>query len=281
MAGTWATERPTGAAWRCRPGLSRADRAREQDETAGGHDRRLVRLADGRTATASICLRLPAKARRVYAYLRWSIDGGTEERYVGQVNEPSRCKNLVDAWRIAQERDITRMSLPAESPIKTPGESWVSSPAVRAVMRGNKGRDTKPERRLRSAAHALGLRYRVGARPLPSVRRTADLVFVRAKVAVFLDGCFWHGCPDHHRPAKRNSEFWTTKIEGNRERDKETNRLLAEAGWLAVRIWEHEDAVDAAEQVSAIVRKRRVRHNSRVERSYSAATPRGRWTGSP
>ena len=81
-------------------------------------------------------------------------------------------------------------------------ESWASSPASRAVMRANRGRDTRPERALRSAAHARGLRYRVNVRPVEEVRRTADLVFPVVKVAAFLDGCFWHGCSEHYRPAK-------------------------------------------------------------------------------
>jgi DNA mismatch endonuclease (patch repair protein) len=133
-------------------------------------------------------------------------------------------------------------------------ESWASSEAVRAVMRANKGRDTRPERALRSAVHGLGLRYRVGIRPLPATRRTADLVFTRAKVAVFLDGCYWHGCPQHHRPSTKNSEFWTAKIDGNRARDAETDQLLAAAGWRVIRVWEHENPTDAAHRIAEVVR---------------------------
>lgn len=133
-------------------------------------------------------------------------------------------------------------------------DSWASSAAVRAVMRGNKSRDTKPELALRSAVHARGMRYRVGVRPLPQIRRTADVVFTKAKVAVFLDGCFWHGCPEHHRPAKRNSDFWESKIKGNVARDAETDTRLQEAGWQVIRIWEHEDPVAAAERIQKAVR---------------------------
>jgi DNA mismatch endonuclease (patch repair protein) len=75
-------------------------------------------------------------------------------------------------------------------------ESWASSDGVRASMRANRGRDTNPEVALRSAVHALGLRYRVAWRPIKGLRRTADLVFPTERVAVFLDGCFWHGCPN-------------------------------------------------------------------------------------
>jgi DNA mismatch endonuclease (patch repair protein) len=124
-------------------------------------------------------------------------------------------------------------------------------------MQSNKGRDTKPEVALRSAIHALGLRYRVSARPLDGLRRTADLVFPKAKVAVFLDGCFWHGCPEHHTLAVTNAKFWADKVEGNRHRDRETDALLAAAGWVSVRVWEHEDPNEAAHRVRDVVAERR------------------------
>lgn len=126
-------------------------------------------------------------------------------------------------------------------------------------MQSTKGRDTKPERALRSAVHALGLRYRVSAKPLADLRRTADLVFPRAKVAVFLDGCFWHGCPEHHTVATANARFWADKVDGNRKRDRDTDGRLADAGWVSIRIWEHEDPHVAARQVEEVVRARTVR----------------------
>lgn len=122
-------------------------------------------------------------------------------------------------------------------------------------MQANKGRDTKPELALRRAAHALGLRYRVSARPMPAIRRTADLVFTRRKVAVFLDGCFWHGCPDHHTKAATNAGYWAEKVRRNRERDAETDRLLQEAGWTVIRVWEHEDPTEAASKIAELVRE--------------------------
>jgi DNA mismatch endonuclease (patch repair protein) len=121
-------------------------------------------------------------------------------------------------------------------------------------MQANRGRDTKPELALRRAAHALGLRYRVSARPLPAIRRTADMVFTKAKVAVFLDGCFWHGCPEHHTRSASNAEYWAEKVRRNRERDTETDRLLTEAGWIVIRIWEHEDPVNAAARIASAVK---------------------------
>ncbi len=137
-------------------------------------------------------------------------------------------------------------------------DSWASSPGARARMQSNKSRDTKPELALRSAVHALGLRYRVSAKPLGDLRRTADLVFPRAKVAVFLDGCFWHGCPEHHTVASANARFWAEKVEGNRARDRDTDGRLAAAGWVSVRIWEHEDPRTAARRVDEVVRARGV-----------------------
>src|SRR3978361_230575 len=119
-------------------------------------------------------------------------------------------------------------------------DSWACSPEARAGMQSNKSRDTKPELALRSAVHALGLRYRVSAKPLAGGRRTADLVVPRAKVAVFLDGCFCHACPQHHTVASANPKFWPDKVEGNRARDQNTDERLAAAGWGSVRIWAHE-----------------------------------------
>lgn len=128
-------------------------------------------------------------------------------------------------------------------------------------MQGNRARDTKPELALRSAVHALGLRYRVAVRPLPQLRRTADMVFTSAKVAVFLDGCFWHGCAEHHTVAATNAGFWAQKVRTNRERDRDTDRRLTEAGWLSVRVWEHENPEEAAQAIALIVRERRTTTN--------------------
>jgi DNA mismatch endonuclease (patch repair protein) len=121
-------------------------------------------------------------------------------------------------------------------------------------MQSNKGRDTSPELALRSAAHRLGMRYRVSVRPLKDLRRTADLVFTKAKVAVFLDGCFWHGCPEHHTVAATNAAYWAEKVDANRARDRDTDRRLGEAGWTSIRVWEHEDPTEAAKRIQAAVR---------------------------
>lgn len=131
--------------------------------------------------------------------------------------------------------------------------SWASSPGVRRSMQSNMGRDTKPEVALRRAVHALGLRYYVNKRPIPTVRRTADLVFPRVRLAVFVDGCFWHGCPDHHTVAKTNAQYWADKVATNRRRDTDTNARLAAAGWTVVRVWEHEPVNEAAAHIAAVV----------------------------
>jgi DNA mismatch endonuclease (patch repair protein) len=130
-------------------------------------------------------------------------------------------------------------------------------------MQANTGRDTKPELALRRAVHALGLRYYVNRRPIRSVRRTADLLFPRLRLAVFVDGCFWHGCPTHHTVAKSNADFWAEKVATNRRRDTDTNARLAGAGWTVVRIWEHEPVEPAASRVAEVVA--RLRAGDRIE----------------
>jgi DNA mismatch endonuclease, patch repair protein len=122
-------------------------------------------------------------------------------------------------------------------------------------MQGQRRRDTAPELALRSLLHRQGLRFRVDD-PLPGLRRRADLVFARARVAVFVDGCFWHGCPDHASWPRANARWWKQKIDMNRVRDGDTDHRLRQAGWIPVRVWEHEDPTDAAALVEAIVRRR-------------------------
>lgn len=120
-------------------------------------------------------------------------------------------------------------------------------------------RDTKPEVLLRRELHRRGLRFRVDRPVLSDKRRRVDVVFGPAKVAVFVDGCFWHGCPVHATWPKRNEAYWREKIETNRARDADTNARLAAAGWLPLRFWEHEDPLEVADAVEASVRARRPR----------------------
>lgn len=118
-------------------------------------------------------------------------------------------------------------------------------------------RDTGPELALRRVLHGRGLRYRVHRRPVPEFPRQADLVFAGAKVAVFVDGCFWHGCPEHGRREHRtNAWYWPEKIRQNKARDQDTDARLVNDGWLSLRVWEHQEASSAADVVEAAVRSR-------------------------
>ena len=121
-------------------------------------------------------------------------------------------------------------------------------------MQGNRRRDTAPELAIRRLLHANGLRYRVDY-PLPfDRRRKADIVFTRWRIAVFVDGCFWHGCPEHASWPKSNAQFWRDKIEANRARDADTDRRLSASGWRVIRVWAHERAGEAAERIENVVR---------------------------
>jgi DNA mismatch endonuclease, patch repair protein len=137
--------------------------------------------------------------------------------------------------------------LPPEAPV-------ASSPNVRGVMQGNRKRDTRPELAVRRAVHRLGLRYRVACRPLPGQRFTADLVFRSARVAVFIDGCFWHGCSEHFSSPRTNASYWEPKIARNQARDAAAMAALRAAGWVGLRIWEHEAPDLAAERIARAVR---------------------------
>ncbi|GLZ43293.1 very short patch repair endonuclease [Actinokineospora sp. NBRC 105648] len=128
-----------------------------------------------------------------------------------------------------------------------------STDETRSRMSRQRSRDTRIEVALRRHLHALGLRYRVHRRPVRAVRREADVVFGPTRVAVFVDGCFWHGCPDHATWPRRNAEFWRTKIETNQRRDRDTDARLAEEGWTVVRVWEHDDPAAAAARVRDVV----------------------------
>lgn len=136
-------------------------------------------------------------------------------------------------------------------------DSWAATPGVRRSMQGNRRRDTKPEIAVRRLVHAAGLRYRVDHKPLGSLNRRADLVFPRQKIAVFIDGCFWHGCPEHHTVARSNETFWAEKVRRNRERDRDTDERLESNGWLILRAWEHEPPADVAQRVIEAVKARR------------------------
>ena len=132
-------------------------------------------------------------------------------------------------------------------------DSWASSPHSAKVMRGNRSRDTKPELAVRRLLYAEGFRYRVNFRPVPSLRRTADIVFTTSRIAVFIDGCYWHGCPEHYVPSKSNVEYWRSKIEANVTRDAETTAVLSSAGWSVLRYWSHDCPADIVNSIREVV----------------------------
>jgi DNA mismatch endonuclease (patch repair protein) len=110
-----------------------------------------------------------------------------------------------------------------------------------------------PELEIRSALHRLGLRYSIDAPVVAGLRRRADLVFRTRRVAVFVDGCFWHACPEHATFPKANALWWRAKLAANRVRDLDTDRRLADAGWKVVRVWEHEQTADAVARICAVL----------------------------
>ena len=140
------------------------------------------------------------------------------------------------------------------SKVKTPKSRTL---AVRNVMKANRGVDTKPELKLRSQIHKSGLRYAIDVRPESDINRRADLVFRSAKVAVFVHGCFWHGCPKHYTSPKSNKEYWAQKVRKNRERDQETQRLLRKRGWKVLVFWEHQNSEACSQVVVDSVQLRR------------------------
>lgn len=127
-----------------------------------------------------------------------------------------------------------------------------SSPSVRARMEGQRRRDTKPEMTLRSALWRSGLRYRVDLE-VHGRRRRVDIAFTRRRLAVFVDGCFWHSCPEHGTVPKANREWWKAKLEANVTRDRATDVELRSIGWTVLRVWEHEDMAIVASQVEALL----------------------------
>jgi DNA mismatch endonuclease, patch repair protein len=118
-------------------------------------------------------------------------------------------------------------------------------------------RDTKPELDLRHILHARGMRYRVNF-PVPNMpRRTIDVAFPRARLAVFVDGCFWHNCPVHGSLPRSNTDWWGTKFEVNLRRDQDTDDCLARTGWTPLRFWEHGNPTSMADVVQDVLRTNR------------------------
>jgi len=125
-------------------------------------------------------------------------------------------------------------------------------------MQATRQRDTSGELALRRELHRRGLRYRVDKAVVPGTRRRPDVVFPTERVAVFVDGCFWHDCPEHGTQPRANAQWWRDKIAANVRRDRDTNQRLEGAGWIVIRAWEHEDPIEVAGRVEAVVLKRRM-----------------------
>jgi DNA mismatch endonuclease, patch repair protein len=129
-----------------------------------------------------------------------------------------------------------------------------SSANVSAVMRANSSSNTRPELRLRSALHALGLRFRVGlAIQTTDLRTRADIVFTRRRLAIFVDGCYWHCCPEHGTNPIVNTQYWSRKLSQNIERDRAVDKSLQAHGWVVFRIWEHTSSDAAARQIATVL----------------------------
>lgn len=123
-------------------------------------------------------------------------------------------------------------------------------------MQATRSRDTAPELALRRELHRRGYRYRVDIPPLPGLRRRADVVFTRQRVAVYVDGCFWHSCPEHGTRPKSNATWWEDKLAANQLRDRDTDWHLRSAGWTVLRIWEHTSILSATEMVEQAIHQR-------------------------
>lgn len=132
-----------------------------------------------------------------------------------------------------------------------------SSPEATAIGRANRRADTKPERALRSELHRRGLRFRKDHFvKVEQAKARVDVCFPKAAVAVFVDGCFWHVCPEHGVMPKSNTGYWTPKLRANVERDHRATSGFEAAGWSVLRIWEHVPVGEAADQIEAVVRGR-------------------------
>jgi DNA mismatch endonuclease (patch repair protein) len=144
-------------------------------------------------------------------------------------------------------------------------------------MQSNRSRDTAPEVALRSALHRRGLRFRKHVRPVPGVACTVDVLFPTERLALFIDGCYWHSCPQHASSPITNGEWWRAKLAATRERDLRNTQTLNDAGWTVLRIWEHEEVEAAATRVSEVLHQIRAQllGADHVGRIQSAPARRG------
>ncbi|MCE2501104.1 MAG: DNA mismatch endonuclease Vsr [Dehalococcoidia bacterium] len=198
-----------------------------------------LRLPDGTRRTLTI-----REAARLQSFPDWfQFKGSKRSQFeqVGNAVPPLLAMAVAETLREVMEHGSNSMRNQFENGYPIP-----SSAAISATMRANKRKDTSPERRLRSALHRQGRRFRVDMPlKLPGRRVRPDIVFPRRRVAVFVDGCFWHACPEHGQQPRSNVAYWAPKLQRNQARDKADDDALRHAGWIVVRVWEH-DPVDRA-----------------------------------
>jgi DNA mismatch endonuclease (patch repair protein) len=155
-------------------------------------------------------------------------------------------------------------------------ESWASSPAIRKSMQANRPRDTLLEVAFRSALHQAGFRFRKHVRPLPGLRCEPDVIFPRFRLAIFVDGCWWHSCPEHGMLPREHGAWWAEKLQRTKDRDRRNDRALRSAGWTVLRVWEHESLQEAVYRVRSTLDQLRKREGARDGRNEVAAGVRSR-----
>ena len=203
-----------------------------------------LRLADGRRRMLTI-----REAARLQSFPDWFRFHGSNRSSFEQIGNAVPPMLALAVARMVRERVAA-----SGSSAKPKGHSYPapSSEAAAATMRANRRRDTGPERRLRSELHRRGWRFRVDL-PLDAAGRRVrpDIVFTRRRLAVFVDGCFWHSCPKHGRQPRANASYWGPKLRRNVERDRADSDALAKAGWIVVRVWEHEGLEEAVDTIES------------------------------
>jgi DNA (cytosine-5)-methyltransferase 1 len=183
-------------------------------------------------------------------------------RQIGNAVPPLLAQHLASALAVALD-PAARPRRPRKITSVLAEPTPIPDAATHERMSRQPRKGTRPENRLFAALEAGGLEFVRNSRPLNELRREADGVLVEEKVAVFIDGCFWHGCPTHTRATKSNTLWWREKIERNKARDAETDASLRADGWLVERVWEHEDPAEAADRIQVVVTRRRARRRGR------------------